>query len=301
MGIRHPIITQISKDTFHINEFGISNMYVLRGSERSLIIDSGTGYCDFKAIIESLTDKPYDVAITHGHPDHVGMIHQFDEVYMNVKDIPLMEETFSEPLGIDAFRKNNRVHVGEDWQAWEVTEDMINRGNKNTKIIPLEDGHIFDLGNRKVSSYALAGHTSGGMYFVDDYSRIVFAGDCCHQDHACRNVPVSTALRGLIKLYDKFGKDYDRMFTGHTAFCGTLNVRSTNMEILRNLIEAYRALLRGEAKFGSYQHYLSSEPHTVIVYGPDSEYFFDNVPGPMILAGFTEGLLWEEGEDPIIP
>ena len=43
MGIRHPLIHEISKDTYLINEFGLVNMYVLVGSERSLVIDAGMG------------------------------------------------------------------------------------------------------------------------------------------------------------------------------------------------------------------------------------------------------------------
>jgi glyoxylase-like metal-dependent hydrolase (beta-lactamase superfamily II) len=53
-------------------------MCVLVGSERSLVIDAGMGYCDLRAIVESLTDTLYDVVITHAHPDHAGMLHQFE-------------------------------------------------------------------------------------------------------------------------------------------------------------------------------------------------------------------------------
>ena len=41
-------------------------------------------------LLATLTDKPYDVVITHGHPDHAGMMHQFDQVYINEKDLPML-------------------------------------------------------------------------------------------------------------------------------------------------------------------------------------------------------------------
>ncbi|MDF1514031.1 MAG: MBL fold metallo-hydrolase, partial [Anaerolineae bacterium] len=129
MAIRHPIINEISKDTYLINEFGLVNMYVLVGSERSLVIDAGMGYCDLKAIVESLTDKPYDVVITHAHPDHAGMIHQFDKVYLNDKEIPSLSWAARVDFDLDEFQRNNRLHVG-NWEVWEVTEDMIKRGSK---------------------------------------------------------------------------------------------------------------------------------------------------------------------------
>ena len=90
MGIRHPIISEIAPETYLINEFGLCNHYLLVGSERALLIDCGMGYYDLLDTIASLTDKPYDVVITHGHPDHAGMMHLFDQVYMNEKDLPML-------------------------------------------------------------------------------------------------------------------------------------------------------------------------------------------------------------------
>ena len=65
MKISQPLIHEIAERTWFVDELGTNAMYILEGSERSLVIDAGTGYCNFKAIIESITDKPYDVAITH--------------------------------------------------------------------------------------------------------------------------------------------------------------------------------------------------------------------------------------------
>jgi hydroxyacylglutathione hydrolase len=301
MGIRHPIVTQISKDTFHINEFGLSNMYVLRGSERSLVIDAGTGYCDFKAIIESLTDKPYDIAITHAHADHAGMMHQFDKIYINAKEITDLGTIFQVPLSMDNFERVIEAQVG-DWQAWEVTDDMINQGNQDTKIIPLEDGHVFDLGNRKVTSFELAGHTLGGMYFIDDCSRIAFTGDCCHPNISTQ-IPVSTTIRNIKRLQDHMGKDFDCMFSGHVTYCGTLDVKNTDPRILENVIEAYRSVLRGDAEYSWVRSLrLPGGPISrIALYGPIVTYPFEAAYGPMAQVGYIDGLLWEKGEEHIIP
>ena len=39
MGIRHPLISEIAKDTYLFNEFGLCNHYLLVGTERALLID----------------------------------------------------------------------------------------------------------------------------------------------------------------------------------------------------------------------------------------------------------------------
>ena len=50
---------------------------------------------------------------------------------------------------------------------------------------------------------------------------------------------------------------YDRIFTGHTTYCGKLDVKSMDIEVVRNLIEAYRSLLRGDAVIGEKRMQLS--------------------------------------------
>jgi len=301
MAIRHPLIHEISKDTYLINEFGLVNMYVLAGSERSLVIDAGMGYCDLRAIVESLTDKPYDVVITHAHPDHAGMIHQFDRVYLNEKEMPSLPWAAKTDFDLDEFVRNNRLHVG-NWEVWDVTEDMINRGTLDTEILPLNEGDVFDLGNRKITAYACPGHTAGHMYFIDDGSRIAFTGDCCNYNSGSR-FATSTLIRDLKKLRAEYGKSYDRIFTGHSTYCGTLDVKSHDIAIVDGLIEAFRSLLRGDAVFGErvIQLFPERPPMKVVLYGPVVEYPHENRSGPLVCPSFNADMLWEEGEEHIVP
>lgn len=301
MGIKKPLIAEIAKDTYLVNEFGLNNMYILVGSKRSLVVDTGMGYCDFKELVESLTGKPYDIVITHGHPDHAGMMHQFDQVYMNNKDVPGLDRFFSRPFDMDEFNRNNRLHIGNS-DIWDVTEDMINKGDKKTTILPLKEDDVFDLGNRKVKAFEFPGHTPGCMYFVDDGSRIAFTGDCCNYNlSTC--VPVSTTIRNLIRVRDGLGRRYDRIFTGHSTYCGSLDIKSMDPAVLDNLIEAYRSLLRGNGQLGWHSMQLFPElpPKQVVLYGPVMPYPHENATGPMAIAGYDPELLWEPEEEQIIP
>lgn len=301
MALRRPLVHEIAKDTYLINEFGLVNAYVLVGSERSLLIDAGMGYCDLRAIVESLTDKPYDVAITHAHPDHAGMIHQFERVYLNEKEKASLPWAARLDFDLDEFVRNNRLHVG-NWEVWEVTEDMINRGSLDTEILPLDEGDVFDLGNRRVTAHSLPGHAPGHIYFIDDGARIAFTGDCCNYNSGTRYA-ASTFIRDLQRLLDGYGKTYDRIFTGHTTYCGTLDVKSHDIQIVRYLIEAFRSLLRGDAVFGErvFQLFPERPPVKCLLYGPVVQYPHENRSGPMVCPTFNADMLWEEGEPHIVP
>ena len=100
------------------------------------------------------------------------------------------------------------------------------------------------------------------MYFIDDFSRIAFTGDCCNYNNGTR-LAASTFIRDLKRLLDGYGKTYDRIFTGHTTYCGTLDVKSHDITVVRYLIEAFRSLLRGDAVLGERHMQLFPErpPH----------------------------------------
>ena len=79
-------VMEIAKDTWVINEAGMTAMFLLKGTERALLIDTGVGMTDLKKLISWLTPLPYDVVLTHGHQDHIGGAAQFEEVYIHEKD-----------------------------------------------------------------------------------------------------------------------------------------------------------------------------------------------------------------------
>jgi hypothetical protein len=110
-------------------------------------------------------------------------------------------------------------------------------------------------------------------------------------------------IRDLKKLLDGYGKTYDRIFTGHTTYCGTLDVKSHDINIVKYLIEAFRSLLRGDAVLGERHMQLFPErpPFKVVLYGPIVQYPHENRSGPMVCPSYNPDMLWEEGEEHIIP
>lgn len=88
--IKEPMVIEIAKNTYAINEFGLSACYFLIGEERALLIDTACGLSDLKSIAASLTDKPYDVVLTHGHHDHIGGIGAFSDVYLQEDDFEMV-------------------------------------------------------------------------------------------------------------------------------------------------------------------------------------------------------------------
>ena len=140
------------------------------------------------------------------------------------------------------------------------------------------------------------------MYFIDDGSRIAFTGDCCNYNSGTQ-FAASTFIRDLNRLLAGYGVTYDRIFTGHSTYCGSLDVQSHNIEVVRGLVEAFRSLLRGDAVIGErrMQLFPDKPPHKALYYGPVVRYPHENDSGPLVCPGFNADKLWEDGEAHIIP
>lgn len=283
--ITRPIIIEIGPKTYFINEFGMNAMYLVVGNQRALAIDAGSGFCDFKGIIEGLTDLPYDVALTHGHPDHAGGIGQFDAVYIHPNDTAMATRiSYEQRVQYGEIMRNMAIGYPN---VWGYTEADVTKYSKQPAIKLLSDGQVFDLGGRRVTVYEAPGHSLGSVAFLDDGSRILFSGDAANGNVGTR-IPVSTTVRYLIRLQELQGQ-YDRMYTGHTAYAGSINAISQNLQVLDDVIEAFRSLLRGDAKTEVVQNHLFPErSQTVAVHGSAR-------------VGFIPESLWEEGEEHIVP
>ena len=82
-------VKELKPGVWRVEEFNLGTVYVVRGSERGLLIDTGTGVGDLKGHVEELIDTPYDVVLTHGHGDHAGGTHQFERFYVHRKDVKM--------------------------------------------------------------------------------------------------------------------------------------------------------------------------------------------------------------------
>ena len=94
-------VVQMDEHTWRIEEFDDTSsvyMYLLEGSERAMLLDSGLGMIPLDEITAELTSLPVDVLATHAHLDHIGGNSFFEKVYINELD----REVFS--LHCDKFR-----------------------------------------------------------------------------------------------------------------------------------------------------------------------------------------------------
>ena len=76
-------VYKLCNDTYAIyepNQFEEAISYLILGTGRAILLDTGTGIGNIREVVEELTDLPVSVVLTHEHYDHVAAAYRFDEI-----------------------------------------------------------------------------------------------------------------------------------------------------------------------------------------------------------------------------
>lgn len=185
-------------------------MYLVEGSEKAALIDTGSGFGSLKAVVERLTDKPVIVLLTHGHTDHAMGAGEFDVVYMNHKD-----DYIYGPHGEKEFRLEG-MKMAEGYEQMEPEDYIPTVSSKN--FHDLKGGDSFDLGGVTIEIYDCAGHTRGSVAMLIKEERMLLLGDACNNFTFLfeeYSLHVSEYEENLKKLKTETEGKYDMVLASH--------------------------------------------------------------------------------------
>ena len=77
------VVYRLLEGTYAIYEpfqFEEAISYLLEGEDRAVLVDTGTGIGDIKAVVAELTALPVSVVLTHEHYDHVAGAWRYDSI-----------------------------------------------------------------------------------------------------------------------------------------------------------------------------------------------------------------------------
>ena len=135
-------IVKLYDNTWAIQDMGV-RIFILAGSEKALVIDTGMSALPVQDIVRQVTDLPVMLLNTHADPDHIAGNDAFGEFFMHPSEAIVY----------------HNIH------------------HRKGKILPVFDGDEIDLGNRKLRVIHLPGHTPGSIAVLDISSRVLISGD----------------------------------------------------------------------------------------------------------------------------
>jgi glyoxylase-like metal-dependent hydrolase (beta-lactamase superfamily II) len=175
-------IAQIDETGWRIEDDFV-RAFLFAGKNHALLVDTGLGAGDLKALCASLTDRPVTLVHTHADPDHIGGDGSFGEILLHPAEYALFFE-YAAQFGA----------VADVRPAWE--------------------GRVFDLGGRRFEVVLIPGHTPGSIALLDRENRVLVPGDTVSEETIflfgkARNLAAYIeSLKKLISLRDAFDTYY---------------------------------------------------------------------------------------------
>ncbi|NLD18801.1 MAG: MBL fold metallo-hydrolase [Clostridiales bacterium] len=206
-----------------------THCYLLEGSDRALLIDTGLGIENISSEVKRLTEKPVIAVATHIHWDHIGGHKYYPDFYAHEAELPWLSGEF--PLDIETIREMvlDRCDApdGYDVNAYEFFQGMPTR--------VLLDGDALDLGGRVITALHTPGHSPGHLCFWETARGYLFTGDLVYKDRLFAYYPSTNPQAYLVSLEKVAALPVKRVFPAHH----TLDIHP---EILIGMRDAFRQL-----------------------------------------------------------
>ena len=220
----------------HQSEETIS--YLIVGTKRALLFDTGMGISDLQKVVAQLTPLPIAVLNSHTHNDHVGDNWRFLEIYgmdtefsrKNARgsrdaaqsEIGPNEICGSLPKGFD--RNTYETH------PWKVTQTV-------------KDGERIDLGGRVLEVLSTPGHTPDALCLFDRAAGLLFTGDTYY--------PAAIWLFRPETNLDQYQASVQRLVKlapSVKTVLGAHNIPVQSPAILARLLHAFEEVRAGKVK-----------------------------------------------------
>ena len=178
-------ITKLEDKLWVVETTDKTTMYIIEGSEKAMLIDTGTKCKNLDEVVRKITNKPLIVVLTHLHSDHAGNINSFPDIYYHAADTLLLSR-LKPYKGISHFVK---------------------------------DGDIFDLGDKKIEVKHMPAHTPGSIVLIDRASGNCFSGDAFGSGQVWLQLwPFSTMetyIQSCKKMEKLMNEGISKIYCGH--------------------------------------------------------------------------------------
>ena len=152
-------VGRIDAQTYVISEprhWERPHCYLLEGSERSLLIDTGLGICDISVPVSELTSKHVTAALTHVHWDHIGGLWHYGDFCAHAAELSWLTGGF--PLPAAAVRDERE-------RGYLFTGDLVYEGTLYASY-PSTDPAAYLASLERVAALP-AGRVFPGHYSLD--------------------------------------------------------------------------------------------------------------------------------------
>jgi glyoxylase-like metal-dependent hydrolase (beta-lactamase superfamily II) len=217
-----------------ITPFFRCNMWHVRGRDRDLLLDTGLGQVPLRSHVSLLTGRPIVCVASHGHFDHIGSHHEFEDRRIHRDEANILADPRREWTLAD------RYATDEMFDALPPGWDAANyRVRPAAATVLLADGDVIDLGNRAFEVIHTPGHSPGGIALWEEKTGLLFSGDIVYDGPLIDDAYHSNRTDYEASLRRLSGLPASMIHGGHFQSFGR-----------RRLVELIEEYLRGRRRMG---------------------------------------------------
>jgi glyoxylase-like metal-dependent hydrolase (beta-lactamase superfamily II) len=190
-------VDEVDDDVLRITEPHASpliraNLYLVRGRDSDLLIDSGLGIASLHEQLVELFERPVIAVATHRHWDHIGGIHEFEQIVIHRQDAAAVteEDQFGSLITATYDPEYVAMLTASGYEAPEILIDALPFEGYDpaayavTPVTPariVDEGDVVTTGDRSFEVLHLPGHTPGEIGLWEAETRTLFSGDCVYE------------------------------------------------------------------------------------------------------------------------
>ena len=157
----------------HIDPYLAGNIWLVKGRDRALLVDSGTGMRPLRDTAAALAGVPVVAVALNCFYDHAGGLYEFDDRLAHRDDVAAIENPDGRSSLSDDFVSDEMLLALPS--AGYSTADYAMRPARIT--CALQDDDVIDLGDRSLKVIHTPGRTPGGICIWEATSRRLFTSD----------------------------------------------------------------------------------------------------------------------------
>lgn len=235
-------ITKLEDNMWILEGSDNTTMYLVEGTQKALLIDTGTKIKNLDTLVGHITQKPLMVGITHAHGDHAGNINYFPEIWMHPADTVLLQKGYK-----------GRINF-------------------------VRDGDILDLGGTQIEVSHMPGHTPGSVVLLDRKAGNCYSGDAFGANHVWLQLkplsPLQTYINSCLKMEKLMENGITKVYCGHYVY----NKKPYDISYITAMRQLAEALLNNTApvampystKVGCANPMFVTNGPATIVFDPDN-------------------------------
>jgi glyoxylase-like metal-dependent hydrolase (beta-lactamase superfamily II) len=189
-------VREIASGVYCIAEPSHVNSFLVLGSERAALIDTGLNIGDLAELVRAITALPIVVVNTHYHHDHTGNNWRFSDIAIHEQGVEMLAKD-TDPWACAMFM-SYVGHVIEAARAASALDENyfhLFEGASRPRPLPpgfdpaayivkgttattrLRDGDTIELGQRRLHVLHTPGHTPDSICLLDSEAHVLFGGD----------------------------------------------------------------------------------------------------------------------------